>query len=192
MAQVRGQGDAADVRFVGFRSSPVLRPGEKPQLLHRRGGITERSAPPGLPRRETQRSRSRRGAGDGNRTHVTSLEGWSSAIELHPRGAAWHRPGQALPIIASGMTFVQHPAPRTPVFLRRSSSPRPPGEKPVFRRKGGITERSAPPGLPRRETQRSQSRLGAVDETRTRDLNLGKVALYQLSYYRRNGALGRN
>ena len=28
-------------------------------------------------------------------------------------------------------------------------------------------------------------RDGAVDETRTRDLNLGKVALYQLSYYRR-------
>ena len=27
-------------------------------------------------------------------------------------------------------------------------------------------------------------RLGAVDETRTRDLHLGKVALYQLSYYR--------
>ena len=26
---------------------------------------------------------------------------------------------------------------------------------------------------------------GAVDETRTRDLHLGKVALYQLSYYRR-------
>ena len=26
---------------------------------------------------------------------------------------------------------------------------------------------------------------GAVDETRTRDLNLGKVALYQLSYYRK-------
>ena len=25
---------------------------------------------------------------------------------------------------------------------------------------------------------------GAVDEARTRDLNLGKVALYQLSYYR--------
>ncbi len=33
---------------------------------------------------------------------------------------------------------------------------------------------------------------GAVDETRTRDLNLGKVALYQLSYYRMCGALGRN
>jgi hypothetical protein len=26
------------------------------------------------------------GAGDGNRTRMTSLEGWSSAIELHPRG----------------------------------------------------------------------------------------------------------
>ena len=33
---------------------------------------------------------------------------------------------------------------------------------------------------------------GAVDEARTRDLHLGKVALYQLSYYRRHGALGRN
>jgi hypothetical protein len=28
----------------------------------------------------------RGGAGDGNRTRMTSLEGWSSAIELHPRG----------------------------------------------------------------------------------------------------------
>ena len=25
------------------------------------------------------------GAGDGNRTHVSSLEGWCSTIELHPR-----------------------------------------------------------------------------------------------------------
>jgi hypothetical protein len=25
------------------------------------------------------------GAGDGNRTRMTSLEGWGSAIELHPR-----------------------------------------------------------------------------------------------------------
>ena len=30
--------------------------------------------------------------------------------------------------------------------------------------------------------------FGAVDETRTRDLHLGKVALYQLSYYRKAGA----
>ena len=26
-----------------------------------------------------------RGAGDGNRTHTTSLEGWDSTIELHPQ-----------------------------------------------------------------------------------------------------------
>ena len=51
-------------------------------------------------------------AGDGNRTHVASLEGWNSTIELHPH------------------------------------------------------------------------KNGAVDEARTRDLHLGKVALYQLSYYR--------
>ena len=55
------------------------------------------------------------GAGDGNRTHVASLEGWNSTIELHPR----------------------------------------------------------------------MGDDGAVDETRTRDLHLGKVALYQLSYYRK-------
>src|ERR1700753_4262769 len=30
------------------------------------------------------------GAGDGNRTRVASLEGWSSTIELHPPGSAWH------------------------------------------------------------------------------------------------------
>ncbi len=30
----------------------------------------------------------RYGAGDGNRTHVISLEGWSSTIELHPRNSS--------------------------------------------------------------------------------------------------------
>jgi hypothetical protein len=30
---------------------------------------------------------SKYGAGDGNRTHVISLEGWSSTIELHPRNS---------------------------------------------------------------------------------------------------------
>jgi hypothetical protein len=34
----------------------------------------------------------RGGAGDGNRTRMTSLEGWSSAIELHPRSANRQRP----------------------------------------------------------------------------------------------------
>ena len=32
-------------------------------------------------------------------------------------------------------------------------------------------------------------RNGAVDGARTRDLHLGKVALYQLSYYRKTGLL---
>ena len=42
-----------------------------------------------------------------------------------------------------------------------------------------------PPALPAK-TGLIDARIddGAVDETRTRDLNLGKVALYQLSYYR--------
>ena len=31
------------------------------------------------------RIQSKNGAGDGNRTHVISLEGWSSTIELHPQ-----------------------------------------------------------------------------------------------------------
>src|ERR1700747_3573685 len=35
------------------------------------------------------------GAGDGNRTHVASLEGWSSTIELHPQVAT---AAPALPI----------------------------------------------------------------------------------------------
>ena len=32
------------------------------------------------------RSLAQVGAGDGNRTHVSSLEGWCSTIELHPHG----------------------------------------------------------------------------------------------------------
>ena len=31
------------------------------------------------------------GAGDGNRTHAASLEGWNSTIELHPQFVALHR-----------------------------------------------------------------------------------------------------
>ena len=34
--------------------------------------------------------------------------------------------------------------------------------------------------------------IGAVDETRTRDLHLGKVALYQLSYYRMDTDAGKD
>ena len=38
-----------------------------------------------LPAKQGQ---ARPGAGDGNRTHTTSLEGWDSTIELHPRISA--------------------------------------------------------------------------------------------------------
>ena len=44
-----------------------------------------------LARRKRNEVHSDVGAGDGNRTHVTSLEGWSSAIELHPQGSDWGR-----------------------------------------------------------------------------------------------------
>ncbi len=33
---------------------------------------------------ELKAHETKNGAGDGNRTHVTSLEGWNSTIELHP------------------------------------------------------------------------------------------------------------
>ena len=77
---------------------------------------------------------------------MTSLEGWSSAIELHPQGSWGACPG---------LPAIRH-------------------------RVGGAAERirlswGERAGIPV---------SGAVDETRTRDLNLGKVALYQLSYYR--------
>ena len=42
-----------------------------------------------------------------------------------------------------------------------------------------------PTELPR---HKSKSKIGAENETRTRGLNLGKVALYQLSYSRINKA----
>ena len=44
---------------------------------------------------------------------------------------------------------------------------------------------ASPLGQPTLETHRTKGRLlRADDEARTRDLNLGKVALYQLSYVR--------
>ena len=39
---------------------------------------------PSRPRSRLSRRRRCSGAGDGNRTRVASLEGWSSTIELHP------------------------------------------------------------------------------------------------------------
>ena len=47
-------------------------------LSYRR--VSRRPPPQGTPARKGFRL----GAGDGNRTHATSLEGWDSTIELHP------------------------------------------------------------------------------------------------------------
>jgi Phosphotransferase enzyme family len=44
-----------------------------------------------------------RGAGDGNRTRMASLEGWGSAIELHPRTPyCWMRRADMIPYPARG------------------------------------------------------------------------------------------
>ena len=39
--------------------------------------------------------------------------------------------------------------------------------------------------MQQKKSRQSTTLSGAVDEARTRDLHLGKVALYQLSYYRK-------
>ena len=53
----------------------------------RRGALEGTRTPDPLLRRQLlypPELQARIGAGDGNRTHVTSLEGWNSTIELHP------------------------------------------------------------------------------------------------------------
>ena len=55
-----------------------------------------RSGPNALTRLSRHFSR----AGDGNRTRMTSLEGWSSTIELRPRRPEASRPVAAWPLRA--------------------------------------------------------------------------------------------
>src|SRR5450631_934801 len=54
--------------------------------------------------------------------------------------------------------------------------------RPRARPQDGIAQR------PKADGRLPNERTGAGDESRTRDLNLGKVALYQLSYSRRGTA----
>ena len=58
------------------------------------------------------------GAGDGNRTHVSSLEGWCSTIELHPQGGSIHIRPRDNTIRAGAMSTIlfsfSHAAPRLP------------------------------------------------------------------------------
>ena len=64
------------------------------------------------------------GAGDGNRTHVTSLEGWNSTIELHPHDiqqkTLYHTEGSLS--IAEGKK--SHFAQKRPSFLSIIAQPR--------------------------------------------------------------------
>ena len=48
-----------------------------------------------------------------------------------------------------------------------------------------VRVRTKSPSNKKKETTRRQSLLRAENETRTRDPNLGKVVLYQLSYFRK-------
>ena len=71
----------------GLKGSPlkVTLPGDPPYLI---GALRGTRTPDPLLRRQmlypAELSAQKNGAGDGNRTHVTSLEGWNSTIELHP------------------------------------------------------------------------------------------------------------
>ena len=56
------------------------------------------------------------GAGDGNRTHTTSLEGWGSTIELHPRNVT------AKAVCGKTNCFAKRPRPgRVPIVPRCAS-----------------------------------------------------------------------
>ena len=50
------------------------------------------------------------GADDGNRTRMTSLEGWSSTIELHPRDARFGAPSVAYRLGRAGKKRSRPPA----------------------------------------------------------------------------------
>ena len=75
---------------------------------------------------------------------------------------------------------VRAPAPTLPCIAPRTSHPNP--DAPAETKKGAEAPFLVRPARVRRRPVQLES--GAGNETRTRDLNLGKVALYQLSYSR--------
>ena len=94
-----GVGEAPD--FERARDHPTTRRDERdlwddrlrvrPRGLDQRGTQKGKMRPPSHyrmnrpPPSATRPPLPQNGAGDGNRTHVASLEGWSSTIELHPQ-----------------------------------------------------------------------------------------------------------
>ena len=71
------------------------------------------------------------GAGDGNRTRVSSLEGWCSTIELHPRKPLPER--FSFDILAWFLLFVKHFLWHIPTIIT----------KPSLRKNGGCPNRAA-------------------------------------------------
>ena len=65
-------------------------------------------------------AQAKRGAGDGNRTHVTSLEGWNSTIELHPH--VQRRSLATFDIISKPRLFVNRFWPFADFYLRKRLS----------------------------------------------------------------------
>jgi hypothetical protein len=78
-------------------------------------------APPVASRVRLGCARASGGAGDGNRTRVTSLEGWGSTVELRPRAVAVYRPGLRVPRALEIR--------RRRVSGKGDSNPRPPAPK---------------------------------------------------------------
>ena len=66
-------------------------------------------------------------AGDGNRTHVSSLEGWCSTIELHPHNAPFINllsPEEECPVPESNQRHEDFQSSALPTELTRLAIPR--------------------------------------------------------------------
>jgi hypothetical protein len=141
-------------------------------------------------------SRTDAGAGEGNRTLTTSLEGWGSTIELHPL-APRNRRGRSCRLGApKGSRLVSSansPATRwTPELVGGAGFEPAKAEPPDLQsgpvghfgiRPGMTYARFPPVPLPAsRALERRPDRSGASDGTRTHNLQITNQVLYQLSY----------
>ena len=132
------------------------------------------------------------GAGDGNRTHVTSLEGWGSTIELHPprRSSCGLEGIEATEVLVGRRGF--EPLKAEPMDLQSI----PVGHLGISPRSRRLTASD-----PASELLKEHSRHrfppprggGASEGTRTLDRPLTRRKLYQLSYAssRRSAEKGR-
>jgi hypothetical protein len=61
-------------------------PGGSAARVWHEGVVIRQARPEGISKNTIEQLKA--GADDGNRTRMTSLEGWGSTIELHPRDAS--------------------------------------------------------------------------------------------------------